>query len=337
MKEIPVSQNRPYGLLAGQPRGTAAQLPMLNLEKMVAPEHYMPDEGLVDAVNVALILRQPLLLTGEPGTGKTQLAYNVAWQLGLQEPLQFEAKSTSVSRDLFYTFDNIGRFQAAQTADTTIDPREFIQFNALGKAILHTLSPEQAARITTAADSLPQTAARSIVLIDEIDKAPRDFPNDILNELENLYFRIPELGGETVHANPDLPPIVIMTSNSEKSLPDPFLRRCIFYNIPFPKSKRLEEIVLSRVVGLDSGKDGALTGMLDFYGQLRQDGAGLRKKPGTAELLNWATALVAAGIDAKQPFKSQINGLADRTLSTLSKDSDDQEKVRGLLSDWSRE
>ena len=100
------------------------------------PRGYLPDQGLIDAVNVALVLGQPLLLTGEPGTGKTQLAYSVAWELGFGKPLKFETKTSSSSRDLFYTFDNIGRFRAAQSANDNTRVAEFISFNALGKAIV---------------------------------------------------------------------------------------------------------------------------------------------------------------------------------------------------------
>jgi AAA domain (dynein-related subfamily) len=184
--------------------------------------------------------------------------------LGLESPLVFETKATSMSRDLFYTFDNLRRFQAAHAAERDLDPRGFIQFNALGLAILRTLPWEEIVRVAPP-DLCHAAPGQSVVLIDEIDKAPRDFPNDILNELEHLYFRIPELGGEVVRANPVLRPIVIMTSNSEKSLPDAFLRRCIFYHIPFPNAHRLEEIVLARVVGLSS--DSACRGLFlaDLY------------------------------------------------------------------------
>jgi MoxR-like ATPase len=328
-----VNDNRPY---TGKPstvrRTTPVTLPTLNLEKMADPAGYLPDEGLVDAVNVALMLRQPLLLTGEPGTGKTQLAFSVAWELGLEPPLVFETKSTSMSRDLFYTFDNLRRFQAAHTAERDLDPRGFIQFNALGLAIIRTLPCEEIARLAPS-DLCHAVPGRSVVLIDEIDKAPRDFPNDILNELEHLYFRIPELDGTVVRANPELRPIVIITSNSEKSLPDAFLRRCLFYHIPFPNEHRLEEIVLARIVGLSSDRGGTLADALDFFGRLRQDIAGLRKKPGTAELLNWATALVGVGLDTQQSIKSQ----ADRavcTLSTLAKHPEDYVRVVNLFKAW---
>lgn len=298
------------------PLAPAAML-AVDLDKSTDPHGYLPDQGLIDAVNVALTLRQPLLLTGEPGTGKTQLAYSVADQLGLEKPLVFETKSTSVARDLFYTFDNIRRFQAAQSAGTNIDPRAFIEYNALGTAIM-----------------LARQGKQSLVLIDEIDKAPRDFPNDILSEIEQLYFRIPELGNERVEADPNLRPIVIITSNSEKSLPDAFLRRCIFYYIPFPDEERLEQIVLSRVPGFTAGPNTALADVIAFFQILRDGSSALDKKPGTAELLNWVVALAQFGIDPGKPLRAQAESVA-RTLSTLRKQVDDQDRVRDLFDEWS--
>jgi MoxR-like ATPase len=237
-----------------------------------------------------------------------------------------------MSRDLFYTFDNLRRFQAAHAAERNLDPRGFIQFNALGLAILRTLPWDVIVHVASS-NLCPAAPSRSVVLIDEIDKAPRDFPNDILNELEHLYCRIPELGGEVVRANPELRPIVIMTSNSEKSLPDAFLHRCIFYHIPFPDEHRLEEIVLARVVGMKSDRGSVLAGALEFFSRLRQDTAGMRKKPGTAELLNWATALVGIGLDAQQSLKSQADQ-AVRTLSTLAKHPEDYVRVVSLFKAW---
>lgn len=328
---------RPY---TGRPSPRQPHLPvalsMLDLEKAAAPKGYIPDEGLVDAVNVALLLQQPLLLTGEPGTGKTQLAYSIAWELGLSEPFVFETKSTSLSHDLFYTFDNVRRFQAAHKPSQDIDPRLFIQFNALGLAILRTLDPAETAKYIPAGAEMHQHPQRSVVLIDEIDKAPRDFPNDILNEIEKLYFRIPELSTGTIQATQTLRPIVVITSNSEKSLPDAFLRRCIFYHIPFPDETRLEEIVLSRISGLTAGPNTALSGILDFFERLRQPLADLRKKPGTAELLNWVAVMVGVGIDPAQPLKSQAEK-AVRTLSALAKHPEDQARVLGMFKAWIHE
>lgn len=318
-----------------QPEQPAA-LPLLDFEKAADPAGYLPDEGLVAAVNVALMLQQPLLLTGEPGTGKTQLAYSVAWELGIPGPFVFETKSTSQSRDLFYTFDNLRRFQAAHSSSESLDPRLFLEFSALGLAILRTLEPADAIRFLSPGTKTHEMPHRSVVLIDEIDKAPRDFPNDILGEIENLYFRIPEISADAVRAAQPLRPVVIITSNSEKSPPDAFLRRCIFYHIPFPDESRLEEIVLSRITGLTTGAGNVLEGILSFFGRLRDPSAGLRKKPGTAELLHWVAALVSLGIDAASPFKGQA-AVGVRSLSALSKHPEDQLRVLNQFKSWVHE
>jgi len=304
----------------------------IDTERTTDPAGYLPDQGLVDAVNVALMLQQPLLITGEPGTGKTQLASSVAWQLELGAPLVFETKSTSTSQDLFYTFDNLRRFHAAQTQGGDVDPHLFIRYNALGLAILRTLGAEKARGLLPPDVELPAEPRRSLVLIDEIDKAPRDFPNDILNEIEHLYFRIPELGNEAVRADPALRPVVIITSNSEKSLPDAFLRRCIFYCIPFPED-RLEDIVTTRVAGLSAGPGTALAEILEFFRLLRRSDVTLRKRPGTAELQQWVLALLGFGIDPALPLREQA-AKAARTLNALAKHGEDQERVLALFKDW---
>jgi MoxR-like ATPase len=299
------------------------------------PIGYLPDPGLTDAVNVALILRQPLLVTGEPGTGKSQLAASVAYQLGLDPPLTFETKSTTVARDLFYMFDNIGRFRAAQTAVGRSDPRLFISFSALGDAIVK--ANEESAVKPILPDSYQHGGRRqSVVLIDEIDKAPRDFPNDILNEIERLFFRIPELGGVTVAVQDEsYRPIVVMTSNSEKSLPDAFLRRCIFYNIPFPDDERLERIVLSRLGERLTPGAALLSDAIRFFGQLREEATGLRKRPGTAELLNWVAAMIEFGCEVDKGIKPQSTTAA-RTLNALSKIAEDQPLVLETFRMWLR-
>jgi MoxR-like ATPase len=296
------------------------------------PAGYLPDKGLVDAVNVALILRQPLLVTGEPGTGKSQLAASIAYQLGLNEPLTFETKSTTLARDLFYNFDNIGRFRAAQTPGAASDARLFLTFNALGTAIVLANSSDAVAHLMPP-HFVHLGRQRSVVLIDEIDKAPRDFPNDILNEIERLYFRIPELGDAQIAADPAFRPIVIMTSNSEKSLPDAFLRRCIFYSIPFPDDERLEQIILSRLPERLQPGSSLLRDVIAFFGRLRQDDLGLRKRPGTAELLNWMAALIDFKCDLTQPIGTQA-AVASRSLSTLAKIMEDQDKVLTAFKMW---
>jgi MoxR-like ATPase len=307
-------------------------LPPPLLANATDPAGYLPDQALVDAVNVALLLRQPLLLTGEPGTGKSQLAASVAYQLGLDPPLSFETKSTTIARDLFYSFDNIGRFRAAQTAGASSDPKLFLTFNALGLAIVLANSPEMVDSVLPP-DFKHHGRRQSVVLIDEIDKAPRDFPNDILNEIERLYFRIPELSNAQVSSEPDYRPVVIMTSNSEKALPDAFLRRCIFYSIPFPDDERLERIILARLPERLVHGSPLLRDAISFFGHLRQDDLGLRKRPGTAELLNWLAAMLDFECEPGNALLAQA-GPASRTLAALGKMDEDQARIREAFKQW---
>jgi MoxR-like ATPase len=257
---------------------------------MMRPDRYLADSGLVDACNVALLLRQPLLLTGEPGTGKTLFASSLAWELGLGHPLKFETKSTSVSNELFYHYDTLRHFQDVQCKRDIEHPVRYITYHALGTAIVRTRKQGEVASFVPA-DFEHGDPCRSVVLIDEIDKAPRDFPNDVLNELELMYFRVPELGNVKIEANSEFEPIVVITSNSEKDLPDAFLRRCIYYHIPFPDRERLEGIVANRLGSFSGGASEFLDAALDFFFELRDPAQALRKKPATAELLAWILTL----------------------------------------------
>jgi MoxR-like ATPase len=331
-------------------------LPVVERERESAAKGYRADPGLVDAVNVALLLGQPLLLTGEAGTGKTQLAFSLAEQLKLGAPLKYETKSTTVASDLFYRYDALARFHAAhsggasatgafalqparnrvfratQSGGASGSALDYIKFNALGEAIILT-NPHEAVR-----DLVPKSweykgPRRSVVLIDEVDKAPRDLPNDILNELEGLYFRIPEMEGRRVGADQKLRPIVVFTSNSEKNLPDAFLRRCVYYNIPFPNPEDLQTIVLSRL-GEEFERNEFLATALGLFFELRNPIAGLRKRPATAELLGWLVAL-------RQLFPKEPNPLfgkdRDRVLGCLSalvKTPEDQESARERSKSW---
>jgi YD repeat-containing protein len=174
---------------------------------------------------------------------------------------------------------------------------------------------------------------RSVVLVDEIDKAPRDFPNDLLNEVENLYFRAPELSSARIEANPALRPVLVLTSNSEKNLPDAFLRRTVYYNIPFPGERRLAEIVMNRVGGFDAAGSPLLAEAMELFFLLREPASGLRKRPATAELIGWLTALVEMGASAADPLRMHGDA-ALRALSALVKSSDDQEAARKIVEDW---
>jgi MoxR-like ATPase len=181
-----------------------------------------------------------------------------------------------------------------------------LTYNALGEAILRAQEPDTIRQLVPDSFEL-SPARRSVVLIDEIDKAPRDFPNDILNEIDRLFFRIPELGGATVGVEHDrYRPILIMTSNSEKSLPDAFLRRCIFYSIPFPDEARLQQIILSRLGELISSEAALLKDTVAFLLAIRLDSAGLRKRPGTAEMLNWTAAILEFGGDPQKQLKGAV-------------------------------
>jgi len=262
------------------------------------PQDYDIDTGLEEAVNVALLMGQPLLLTGEPGCGKTRLAYRVAWELGLEPVLLFATKSISTSNDLFYTYDYLARFHAAQSGND-ISPQRFISYHALGEAIIRANPKDQVEKFLPP-EFQHDSPRRSVVLIDEIDKAPRDFPNDILNEIETLYFRIPELGQEAeIRTDQSLAPLIFITSNSEKMLPRPFLRRCAYYHISFPDPKRMKHILRQRLQRIPSymGRktspdDIFMKNAVDLFYDIRARMTE-ENKPSTSELILWVTAIRA--------------------------------------------
>jgi MoxR-like ATPase len=300
------------------------------------PEYYDADPELVDAVNVALLMGKPLLLTGEPGTGKTQLAHRLAWELGFDTPLTFETKSNSAARDLFYTYNVLSRFYDAQCNKPGED-RGYITYHALGLAILLANSPETVEVLLP--DDFSHTGPRrSVVLIDEIDKAPRDFPNDILNEIEQMYFRIPELGNRSVSAAPEMSPVTVITSNSEKHLPDPFLRRCVYHHIRFPEPDRMRRIVANRLrhIPLRSGAsadpdEAFLADATALFFDLRDEDGRISRKPATAELIVWLQAMRELS-DSPNPIAGDRE-CAVRTLGALVK-SEDLDAARQFVRQW---
>lgn len=317
-------------------RKEPAELPTPKRTGLDDPKGYLAedDTGLIDAVNVAIVLGQPLLLTGEPGVGKTTLAFAVASELGFGKPEKFETKSTSTARDLFYVYDSLGRFYAARTdkEGRKLDPLNYIKYNALGIAILQA-NEERNVKQWLPEDFIHDSPRRSVVLIDEVDKAPRDFPNDILNEIEGMYFKIPELGNAKISADQSMRPVVIITSNSEKHLPDAFLRRCIYYNIPTPDRDQLNKIIKSRVGKYVDNNTEFLTDLLSFFSTLREDGSGLLKKPATDELLVWIIALKEISRDKENPMRNNDVNLR-HSLTALVKNSDDLKQAEAILDRW---
>jgi MoxR-like ATPase len=261
--------------------------------------YFQPDAALVDAVNVALAVGAPLLLTGEPGTGKTQVAHYLAWYFDI-ELFALHVASTTTREDLLYSFDAVAYLHAAsdpRRKEETIEKGQFVRPGPLWKAY--------------------EMEGPSIVLLDEIDKAPRDFPNDLLHVLDQHSFTVQETG-RPVERKSGPPPIVVITSNSERRLPEPFLRRSIFHHIAFT-----EELV-RRAVEARMGDFPHLPGevretAIQRFLELR--GRDLRKKPATAELLVWLTILSAQGGITEEDLKVEPRLLP--ALSALLKDRDD--------------
>ncbi len=230
---------------------------------------YIASQELQNSVNVAVALGRPLLIKGEPGTGKTMLAQSIADGLG-KELLIWNIKSSTKAKDGLYIYDTVQRLYDSQFGDRDVsDVSQYIKLGKLGEAFL---SEEQV-----------------VLLIDEIDKADIEFPNDLLWELDVMSFDIPETG-ESFTAKHR--PIVVITSNAEKELPDAFLRRCIFHYIAFPDSALMEQIVRVHHPDLDQN---LLTEALEAFYQLRSMG-GIQKKPSTSELLDWVQALALGGV-----------------------------------------
>ena len=280
-------------LMAAEPAPTETSMES-TFDRFAGTVRYITSPALRHAVNVAAAIKRPLLVKGEPGTGKTLLATAIAEDLGL-ELVTWNVKSTSKAIDGLYVYDTVQRLQDSRFGDKDVsDIRQYIRFGPLGKSF--------------------QTEAQSVVLIDEIDKADLEFPNDLLRELDEMAFTIHELD-ETVTAKHR--PIVVITSNAEKELPDAFLRRCVFHYIDFPDPGLMERII--RVHYPDVERRLLEASITRFY-QVREV-KGLRKKPSTSELIDWMYVLMRSGVDPTEVQRSLP------FLGTLIKQEQDQETL----------
>ena len=246
-----------------------ASCAMSTFRRFRGTETYLTNDALEAAVNCALALERPLLIKGEPGTGKTLLAEAIAASENA-ELIPWNVKSTTRAQDGLYLYDTVQRLYDSRFGDGDVkDIRRYIRLGPMGQSFT--------------------SEERAVLLIDEVDKADIEFPNDLLHELDRMRFRITELDEEVAAKRR---PVVIITSNNEKELPDAFLRRCVFHFIDFPDQELMRRIVAVHHPGMDE----ALLGQaLKIFYELR-DMKRLRKRPSTSELIDWIAVLKKAGV-----------------------------------------
>jgi MoxR-like ATPase len=263
--------------------------------KFTSTARYVATEDLAVAVNAAVTLERPLLVKGEPGTGKTELARQVAETLGL--PLiEWHVKSTTRAAQGLYEYDAVGRLRDSQLGDARVhDVSNYIRRGKLWQAFA--------------------AEGRCVLLIDEIDKADIEFPNDLLQELDRMEFHVYETG-ETVRARHR--PVVIITSNNEKELPDAFLRRCFFHYIRFPDPETMRAIVAVHFPGI---KERLLAAALTEFYEIRET-PGLKKKPSTSEVLDWLKLILAEDL-APEDLRRDARSILPRLHGALLKNEQD--------------
>jgi len=282
---------------------------------------FQADEKLQAAMHAAFTLEMPLLLTGEPGTGKTQVAWFIAAAYKLGDPLALHVRSNTTAEDLLYRFDSVAYFRDASDAERRAlarDRSHYVAPQALWKAMTSSPDPR-------------------VLLVDEIDKAPRDFPNDLLHVLDQYWFDVPELDGCPSPDTARLPglveedgrwrvrgtknrrrPIIVITSNSERRLPEPFLRRCVFHHIEL-EDPLVEKVVRAHRESFRDIDERQLVGALTAFRELRKKP--LRKKPSTAELLAWLALLNRAPKSEREKLTGLTRDLP--FLAALLKDHED--------------
>lgn len=263
--------------------------------RFTGTESYVATEDLTVAVNAAVTLERPLLVKGEPGTGKTELAKQVAAALGLPM-IEWHIKSTTKAQQGLYEYDAVSRLRDSQLGDERVhDVKNYIRKGKLWQAF--------------------EAEEKTVLLIDEIDKADIEFPNDLLQELDKMEFHVYETG-ETIRAKNR--PVVIITSNNEKELPDAFLRRCFFHYIQFPDAETMRKIVAVHHPGI---KEALLTTALTQFYQVR-DTPGLKKKPSTSEVLDWLKLLLAEDL-TEEDLKAEGTNLLPKLHGALLKNEQD--------------